>query len=197
MTAGALGDWLYVSPTDGADPTTHRYDIRVVVRRPSPQGEPLVKVNSTDEQWFYGGSSRPFRGNYHRTWVYPILACFHGFQGYGQWAFYHWNKTERIIWLNEETLDVTISPAYCGYRDGWRDARLFHAVAQRSGRSVLDRLVGESNGAALRVAQHSKEVYRFRTIVNAGSPQARNRARAQALETLASFDPETRPTTRR
>jgi len=187
FTAGALNEWLYVSPTEGGAPKTHRYDLRLVVRRASPGGKPLVRIDATDELWFYGGSSKPYRMAYSKTWVYPVLAAYHGFCGYGQWAFYHWNKTERIIWLDEETSGVTVSPAYCGYRDGWRDARLFHAVRQRCGQDAFDQLVSESGQAALKVAPRSREVYRFRTVVNAASPLTRNAARARALRRLASL----------
>ncbi|MGD8238655.1 MAG: hypothetical protein PVH68_08895, partial [Armatimonadota bacterium] len=185
MTAGALHSALYVSPFDGADPKGHRYDLVVTVRRESPTGQPLVSIDPTDEVWFYGGSSKPFRRAYDAGWAYPVMALFHDVRGYGQWAFYHWNATERIMWIDEETHAITVSPVYCGYRDGWRDALLLAQLTRARGREAFDQIVGEQEGALLRVATQSREVYNYRSVANANDPVACNLGRRQALRVLA------------
>jgi len=183
-TAGSLKTHLYVSPFDGSDPNGHKYELVVTLRQPSADGNPLVRIDATDEIWCYGGSSRPFRRPYDSSWVYPVMALVHEFDGYGLWAFYHWNKTERILWIDERTHRITVSPVYCGYRDGWRDALLFAQLARAAGRKALESIVGESEKAILRVGPKSREVYRYRTVLNAADPLARNRARALALRRL-------------
>ncbi len=175
ITAGALKQYLYVSPRDGADPAKHRYELRLTLRRESPDGEPLVSIDPADEVWCYGGSSKPYRSPYHAAWVYPVMTLHHGLRGYGLWAFCHWQKTENIVWLDEDARRLTVSPAYCGYRDGWRDALLFSQAAERP--------LGEN--AALRVGRRTSEVYDFTTVLNAADPLALNAARREVLQQLA------------
>lgn len=183
ITGGALHQVLYVSPREGT-PEDHAYELRITVRRPSPHGRPLVTIDESDEVWFYGGGSRPFRRSYHSGWVYPVMALYHDFDGYGLWAFLHWNRTENIIWVDEETAEVTVSPAYCGYRDGWHDTLLLSQLIRERGREAFDAIVAEEN-AVLDVDMRTSGVYHFRTIVNAADPVAVNTARRRALEALA------------
>lgn len=185
ITGGRLHQHLYVSPSSG-EPSDHRYALRLQVRRKGAGGLPLVTLDPTDQMWCYGGSSRPFRRPYAAGWRYPVMTLYHGFRGYGLWAFYHWNKTEKIMWLDPETLRVTISPVYCGYRDGWRDALLLSQLRETKGEEALGHILGEKDKATLRVAFESREVYTFRTVANAADPVARNAARRQALEALSS-----------
>jgi hypothetical protein len=185
FTAGALGTYLYVSPADGQDPAGHRYALRLTVRRPTAEGQPLVGLEPTDELWFYGGGSHPYRGGYANAWLYPVMVLHHGFQGYGQWAFLWWQRSERILWLDEGTGQVTVSPAYCGYRDGWRDALILGEVRSACGEEALRGLLGPAESALLHVVPQTVEVYQFTTLGNAGDPVAVNRARAKALELLA------------
>jgi len=184
-TAGSIGKYLYVVPSDGKQADEHRYEIVASMREEAPNGKPLVAIDPTDEVWCYGGGSRPFRGSYHRGWIYPVTTLYHGFRGYGLWAFFHWNPTEKIMWIEDDTCRVTISPAYCGYRDGWADTRLFHQLAAKHGREALDQIVGDAPDAAIQIGFRSREVYRYRLPLNAASPDARNEARRRALELLA------------
>lgn len=183
-TAGSLKTHLYVSTFAGDPPARHRFELVVNLRRESPHGRPLVTIDSTDEVWCYGGGSRPYRRPYDSAWVYPLMTLFHGFEGYGLWAFYHWNKTERIVWFGEAN-QITVSPCYCGYRDGWRDSLLLAQLMRRRGRAALAPILGENDEAVLRVGVESREVYHYRTILNAADPLARNRARAAALKRLS------------
>lgn len=185
FTSGALKEYLYISPREG-EPKEHKYELRIIVRRESPQGKPLVTIDATDELWCYGGGSSPFRGSYHNAWVYPMMTLHHGFRGYGLWAFYHWQKTERIVWVDEDARRLTISPAWCGYRDGWRDALIYHQLIRQRGRGEYEKLVGESEDALLRVSPRTTEVYKFSTIHNAADPVAMNKARREALKQLAA-----------
>lgn len=186
FTAGALKEVLYVSPRDGADPKNHRYLLQVKLRHESAAGKPLIELDSTDELWCYGGSSRPYLGTYDRAWVYPAMTLYHNLRGYGQWAFFHWHKTENIIWIDAESLRVTISPAYCGYRDGWRDALLLERLIDRCSRQAYERIVGAETGCILQVGSEINEVYAYTTLRNAGDPLAINAARRAALEQLAA-----------
>ncbi len=185
VTAGRLGAYLYVSPVSGG-PEEHQYELTLTLREPGANGEPLVRVDPSDEIWCYGGGSRPFRGTYHRAWTYPLMTLQHGFAGYGLWAFYHWNRTERIMWIDKDTGEVTLSPAYCGYRDGWRDARLLARLRDRTGEETLAAILGSGKGAALQVGYASREVYRYSTVLNATDPGARNGARRRALRALTA-----------
>jgi len=180
ITGGSLGQYLYVSPADGSSPDKHRYELRLTVRRPAPDGEPLVKLDPGDEVWCYGGGSSPFRAGYGTGYTYPLMTLHHGFGGYGQWAFYHWNKTERVIWVDEETARVTVSPVYCGYRDGWHDCLL---LCQLSPDKLAD-ILGSGEGCPLRVSGSSQEVYSFTTLQTADDPVAINEGRRRALAAL-------------
>lgn len=184
ITGGKLHAHLYISPSEGR-PDAHTYILKLTIRSPSPQGEPLVHIDPEDEVWCYGGSSRPYRGTYDRSWCYPMMSLFHRFHGYGLWAFFHWNKTEHIVWINPDTYAMTISPSYCGYRDGWRDACLFSQLKATLGDDALAGILGETEGDVLRVAGKSHEVYAFKTVINAGDPVPRNQARRNALELLS------------
>jgi hypothetical protein len=186
ITGGALKQHLYVSPRDEADPKTHRYELGLTVRRESPTGWPLVTLDPTDELWCYGGGSNPYRGSYHAAWCYPVMTLHHGFRGYGLWAFVHWQKTENIVWVDPETCRVTVSPAYCGYRDGWRDALLFSHLIEQRGRGEYDKVVGMKEGVPLRVGPRTTEVYHYTTVLNAADPLGLNAARRAALEQLGA-----------
>lgn len=187
ITGGALHETLYLSPREGA-PEDHTYELRLTVRRPSPEGEPLVQIDDTDVLWTYGGGSKPFRAPYHRGWLYPLITLYHGFDGYGQWAFYHWNVTERVIWLDEETGEITLSPVYCGYRDGWHDTLLFSQLVREHGDDALGRIMAEDGDAPLVIGWQATGIYRYRSIGNAADPVARNLARRAALQALAGGD---------
>ena len=113
------------------------------------------------------------------------MTLHHDFRGYGLWAFYHWNKIEKIMWIHPETHCVTISPAYCGYRDGWRDALLLSQLREARGEDCLGRILGEAPKAVLRVDVKSHEVYTFKAVANAADPVVRNRGRRRALEMLS------------
>ncbi|MBT3375284.1 MAG: hypothetical protein HN742_23290 [Lentisphaerae bacterium] len=185
ITGGRLHAHLYISPSGGT-PEDHIYELRLTIRHADEKGKPLVRIDDEDEVWCYGGSSRPYRGTYGRSWCYPMMTLFHGFSGYGLWAFYHWNKTERIVWIDQQTHAVTISPSYCGYRDGWRDACLFSQLNALTGRETPGDILGTTENATLKVARKGHEVYSFTTVLNAGNPMARNLARRKALKLLSS-----------
>jgi len=111
------------------------------------------------------------------------MTLHHGFAGYGQWAFYHWNKTEKIIWIDEDTSEVTISPVYRGYHDGYRDAVIYNQLIEARGREAFDAIVGPAD-APPQTGARTYEVYGFTTLLNADDPVAINAARRKALEAL-------------
>ncbi|MBW3624469.1 MAG: hypothetical protein KY468_13770 [Armatimonadetes bacterium] len=184
FTAGSLGEHLYVSPFDGSDPAGHRYELRVTVRTESPEGKPLAAIDRTDQVWFYGGPPRPYQVSYDRAWNYPAMALHHRFDGYGQWAFYFWQKTERLVWPDKANRSVTFSPTYCGFRDGWNDARLFADLLRRRGPERLAQVIGKGEGSILQVVTRKEGSDDYTTLANADDPMARNRARRAALQLL-------------
>jgi len=93
------------------------------------------------------------------------------------------------MWFDPETFDVTVSPAYCGFRDGFRDALLFKEVEKKRGKDALSKLLSESDTAILRVGSRTHEVYNFRTVTNAESPLNLNTARREALRLLSGDKP--------
>lgn len=143
--------------------------------------------------WYYGGPVRPDLLPYHRTWTLPLMALHHGFQGYGQWAFYWGQDTSRIVWIDEHNR-IEISPANCGFRDGWRDVVLFQHLIEKAGRAEYDKIVGPHVAAVLRVAgtrdptypSERRDVPSVTAIANADDLLAVNDARRRALEALTS-----------
>jgi hypothetical protein len=188
-----LGGALYISTSDGRDPKEHRIELKIVRRREDPAGKVLVAIDPTDELWFYGGPVRPDLLPYHRTWTLPLMALHHNFHGYGQWAFYWWQDTSRIVWMDAHNR-IEVSPAYCGFRDGWRDAVLFHRLIEKAGRAEYDQIIGPHAAAALRVGvtrdptypSERRDVPAVTSIENANDLVAVNGARRQALEALTN-----------
>ena len=120
---------------------------------------------------------------------------YRGLDGYAQWAFQWWKEDQRIVWMEPQTHRVTISPAYCGFRDGWRDAVLLHQLIAKAGRAEYEKIVGRQATAALRVAMTKDPTYPLEhgsipsttSIANAADQAALNAARRQALKTLAEL----------
>jgi hypothetical protein len=174
---------LYVSPADGRDPAGHRYQLRLTVAQQSSRGKPLAAIKPGDDIWFYGGAENPYRGSYGDAWVYPQIALDGGYQGYAMWAFYC--PMEQLVWINDATAHVTVSPPYLGYRDGWRDAQLFAQLLAARGRGAYDEIIGRGANASLCMGPATIEIYHFTSILNADDPLAINAARRRALAALA------------
>jgi hypothetical protein len=126
------------------------------------------------------------------------MAIYRELDGYAQWAFQWWKDDHRIVWMEPQTRRITISPAYCGFRDGWRDAVLFHQLIAKVGRVEYEKIVGPLATAALRVATVKDPTYPLdhwsipvtTSIANAGDLVALNAARRHALKVLS--DPKKR-----
>ncbi len=143
-------------------------------------------ADATDEVWFYGGGSQPFRTAYESAVVYPLLAAVEGVQGYGWWAYYWWQETEKIVWYDAATSAVTCGPAYLGLRDGWEDARLYAWVVNQRHLIPTAAAAGPGEGTLLRLAPASWEVYRWTTLAGLQSPVAINRVRRALLAAAAA-----------
>lgn len=193
FTAGTLHEVLYLSPRDGQEPRKHRNELKLVRRRESSDGQVLASIDPSDELWCYGGPVRPDKLPYGNTWALPAMALYRGLDGYAQWAFQWWKEDSRIVWLEPQTHRVTISPAYCGFRDGWRDAVLFRQLIVAAGRDEYEKIVGTQATAALRVGTVKDPTYPLdhgsipviTSIANAGNLSALNAARRRALMVLA------------
>ena len=59
------------------------------------------------------------------------MAGYQGVAGYGVWALYWYQESERVIWYDEATGAVTVGPAYLGMRDGWEDALYLQELRRR------------------------------------------------------------------
>ena len=180
----SLSDWLYISPTDGSDPNEgkHRYFARYGVRVPDAKGKPLAEIDKSDEVWFYGGSSHPYRVPYEVAAVYPLLAAIEGVQGYGWWAFQWWQQSEKIVWFDGN--EFRFGPTFLGLRDGFLDARLLHWAIKGLKAVKMESISSEKPDALLRIGEVSSEVYRWKTIVNLNSPIVMNRVRRMLLEAV-------------
>lgn len=189
-----LSQTLYLAASDGSNPNRgrHRYEVVYTRRVPDPQGKALAAIDPTDEVWFYGGRSKPFRTPYEEAAVYPLLAAALEVDGYGWWAFQSWQPTEKVVWYEREANQVRFGPTFLGLRDGYRDAcllweakRLLKEKPSPGGEKALRQAVSEGPEAALRLGERRREVYCYRTIVTANSPLAFNRARRALLRWLA------------
>lgn len=193
ITAGMLGKGLYLSPSDGREPREHRIELKIVRRREDPAGRVLAAIDPGDEIWTYGGPHRPDMLPYYQTWSLPAMTLHGGLQGFGQWAFQWWKEDHCIVWMDSPSRRITLSPAYLGFHDGWRDAVLFKQFIDKAGRAEYDKIIGPQDSAVLRVAPMrdptypatGRDVPSVTTIANAGDFQAVNAARRQALKILA------------
>jgi len=180
-----LGNWLYLSPTDGSDPNEgkHRYFARYSMRVPDAKGKPLAAIDESDEVWFYGGSSHPYRAPYEEAAIYPLLAAIEGVQGYGWWAFQWWQPSEKIVWYEDG--DFRFGPTFLGLRDGFLDARLLHWATKELMALKMENIASDKPNATLKLGEASREVYRWKTIVNLNSPIVMNQVRQKVMEAVA------------
>jgi hypothetical protein len=175
-----ISDYLYVSPFEGTDINTAKITLQYQVRVPAKTGEPLAKIDPTDEVWFYGGGSRTYKNSYGAAAAYPLKALQGNYGGYGLYAFYRWN-VDKILFYDKDTEQVSFSPAYLGYKDGWDDACLM-AWLRDSKKIPLSQFFAESPNAPLRIGDVQSEVYRWKSIVNLTDPFILNDARIKMLE---------------
>ena len=145
----------------------------------------VARVDADDEVWFYGGSSRPYRTPYERAMWYPMLAAAEGADGYGWWAFQWWQDSEKIVWYEPGADQVRFGPTFLGLRDGWEDARLFHWAVRELAAFPMEAAVSANAGALIQLREETREVYRWTTIANLGSPLALNELRRRLLRAAA------------
>lgn len=172
---------LYVSPLEGTDVNQATITVKYRQRVAAEKGEPLAKIDPTDEIWFYTGSSSSYRVSYEQTSADCLLALGGGYHGYGWYAFYKpWN-TDKVVWYDDATGQISVSPAYLGLKDGWNDARLLGWLVKEN-KTAMDRFISNQTGAPLRMDQVQWEAYNMRRIVNLGDPFVLNDARRKMLE---------------
>ncbi len=164
-----INDYLYVSPIAGTDINKAKITVQYQVRVPAKTGEPLAKIDPTDEVWFYGGGSRTYNNSYGAAATYPLKALQGNYGGYGLYAFYRWN------------VDKIFSPAYLGYKDGSDDACLM-AWLRDSKKIPHSQFMSESPDTPLRIGDVQSEVYRWKSIVNITDPFVLNEARIKMLQ---------------
>lgn len=192
------GNHLYLSLSDGADPNTAGRTLTVcyVVRVPSETGEPLARIDPTDELWFYGGSSSPFRSPYEDNRRLGWWAAWEGYAGYGFWCYDWWQETEHICQFSPDFAQRTDSPSFLGLRDGNEDAAYLRLLQVRlkakpeaDAPARLNALIGPEATATLRVGERSYEVYRWRDLLPVESPQPFREAKRAVLEMLEALEP--------
>lgn len=184
------GDWIYVAATDGSDPNSgkHRYVVRYCARIPDAKGKLLATIDKTDEVWFYGGSSHPYRMAYEATATYPLLAAIEGVDGFGFWAFQWWQASEKIVWYNERSGMIKFGPTFLGLRDGYHDDRLLVWVTKHLKVVKMEQVASSLPNALLRIGETTSEIYRLCTIVNLNSPLTMNHLRRLLLEAAEKKD---------
>lgn len=173
-------DYLYLAPLEGTNIKQSTITVKYQVSVPSNKGNTLAKIDPSDEVWFYGGGSRTYRNSYGSAASYPLKAISGGYGGYGLYDFYRWN-VDKVLWYDKDTGQVTISPAYIGYRDGWDDACLL-AWLDKNKKVPVSLFISENANSPLRLGEQESEVYRWKNIVNLTDPFVLNDARRQMLE---------------
>lgn len=198
------GNYLYLSLSDGADPNTagRILTVRCVVRVPSETGEPLARLDPTDELWFYGGGSSPFRIPYEDNRRLGWWAGWEGatslgypYVGYGFWCYDWWQETEHLCRFSADFSERTDSPAFLGLRDGNEDAAYLRVLQDRlkahphpAVQARLEALIGPQETAPLRIGERSYEVYRWRDFLPVDSPQPFREAKRAVLEMLEAVN---------
>jgi len=88
-------------------------------------------VDGTDEVWFYGGGSQPWRQAYEDTRAMGWLSGYYGLDGVGYWVYWWWSENEQSVFLEDDTLLTT--PAWEGFRDGLEDAQFYALLNEKRG----------------------------------------------------------------
>lgn len=175
-----MSDYIYIAPMPGTDAKKSQFTMKYQTRTPAPNGESLVKIESSDEVWFYGGSSASYGVAYEETATYPLKALQGHYDGYAWYAFYRWDG-DKVLWYDNETGKVSISPAYLGLKDGWDDTCLL-AWLDKSKKVPISQFISEKADAPLQVGDVSLEVYRWKNVVNLTDPFKLNDVREKMLE---------------
>jgi hypothetical protein len=171
---------LYISPLEGTDANKSTITVKYQKRVANSVGQPLAKIDPTDEVWFYGGASNSYQASYEAAAGYPLKALAGGYQGYSWYAFYRWNA-DKVIWYDNATGKASIGPAYLGLKDGWDDARLLAWLVKEK-KAPLDQFISQKADAPLRMGEVGREVYKWQGVVNLGDPFVLNAARRGMLE---------------
>jgi hypothetical protein len=185
-----LGKYLYVSLPDGGDPNQATLEVSYRRRTLKEGGQPAVKLEPTDEQWYYGGGK--YSTPYEAARAYPWRVCAFDMVGYGWWTYQWWDNENILVRYRPETNDLLISGAWEGVRDGNEDAayfRLAERKLQQAGkREELTRLrsvFGHDEGAVLRMGEIKREIYAWDDFTNP-TQAAYNAAKREALQILAN-----------
>ncbi|MEN6403765.1 MAG: hypothetical protein ABFD94_17610 [Armatimonadia bacterium] len=123
------GGHIYISLPDGGDPNGAKVEVSYRLRTAQAGGEPVVKLEPTDEVWYYGGGG--YKTPYEAARAYAWRVCAFGMRGYGWWT-YLWHDTENIVVkLDPKTYELKLSPAWEGLRDGNEDGAYFTLAARK------------------------------------------------------------------
>jgi hypothetical protein len=182
------GAYLYISPSDGT-PADKTYTAVMKVRVPDADGRPLVKIDPTDEIWMYGGGTKPFHTPHDQFRRYGWIAAADGMQGFGVWAYWWWQPTERLVFYDDKTNTTTLTPAYWGVRDGWEEGQYLcqamDGMSARQRAEFLKGIISTDKGASLRLVEENQEIYHFMTVGNSGDPDAWVAAKRKVLTYLS------------
>ncbi|MCE5238747.1 hypothetical protein LLH23_09685 [bacterium] len=183
------GDYIYLSCPDGGDPNAANIEVSYRLRTLQEGGEPAVKLEPTDEVWYYGGGS--YKTPYEAARAYPWRVVAWNMRGYGWWTYLWWNGEDILVKYRPETNDVLLSAAWEGLRDGNEDAAYFRLaeekLAQAGRKDELARLrgvFGRDESAVLRLGEVKREIYAWDDFI-APTYAAYNTAKREALRVLA------------
>lgn len=181
------GDYIYLSMPDGSNPNGAQIEISYRLRTTQEGGEPVVKLEPTDELWYYGGGS--YKKDYEGARAYPWRVCAFNMRGYGWWTYYWHNNEDILVRYRPETNDLLISGAWEGVRDGNEDAAYFRLAERKLARDKaalarLRQVFGTGPDAILRMGEVKREIYTWDDFINP-SQAAYNAAKREALRVLA------------
>jgi len=184
-----LGPWIYLALPDGSDPNNATIEVSYRQRTLKEGGEPAVKLEPSDEVWYYGGGK--YSTPYEAARAYPWRVVAWNMRGYGWWTYLWWNAEDILVKYRPETNDLVLSGAWEGLRDGNEDAAYFRLAEEKltkaGRRDELARLrsvFGRDEKAVLRIGERRQEIYAWDDFVNP-TYAAYNAAKREALRVLA------------
>jgi hypothetical protein len=176
-------NYLYLSPLEGTNLDTSKITVSYKVRVPSDTGQPLAKIDKTDEIWFYGGSTENYARPFNYAASFPLKALYGHYDGYAWYAYYRSN-VDKVLWYDSTTGKVSVSPAYIALRDGWYDACLMDWLA-KTHKAPINQFMSEKADAPLRIGEVTEETYHYWHVANLTDPFVLNDARRQMLAAAA------------
>ena len=185
------GGYIYISLPDGSDPNGKDIEMKYLKRVEKGNGEPLVKLEPTDEFWYYGG------GNYTQPYTearkYGWRTIYLNAKGYGFWTYWWWDPKYRVVWYDETKGEMINSPAYEGLKDGNEDATYYLLLKEYYERTkdeqglkwLEETIIGKKN-SILKVGETIYHAYIYDDLVRISYSEY-NKAKKEILQRLSQI----------